>query len=67
MLVLLFLIFVIIIIIIIISSSNCSNSSRFDSHDFSIECESLLAAGPLPVPGDIGHFYRGCHKSIQKV
>ena len=27
--------------------------NRFDSHDFSIECESLLAAGPLPVPGDI--------------
>ena len=24
----------------------------FDSRDFSIECESLLAAGPLPVPGD---------------
>ena len=26
--------------------------NRFDSHDYSIECESLLAAGPLPVPGD---------------
>ena len=26
--------------------------NRFDTRDFSIECESLLAAGPLPVPGD---------------
>ena len=27
--------------------------NRFDSHDFSIECESHQAAGPLLVPGDI--------------
>ena len=27
--------------------------NRFGSPDFSIECESLLAVGPLPVPGDI--------------
>ena len=25
----------------------------FDTLDFSIECESLLVAGPLPLPGDI--------------
>ena len=27
--------------------------NRFDSYDISIECESLLAVGPLPVLGDI--------------
>ena len=26
--------------------------NRFDTHSVSIECESLLAAGPLPVPCD---------------
>ena len=30
--------------------------NRFDTHDFSIECESLLTAGPLPVPGDFDIF-----------
>ena len=27
--------------------------NRFDSQDISIECESLLATGPLSVPGNI--------------
>ena len=27
--------------------------SRFDSQEFSVECESLLTAGALPLPGDI--------------
>ena len=40
--------------------------NRFDSHDLSIECESLLAARPLPVPGDIDISTVGVTNQLKK-